>query len=121
MARGSLMRAGCRTRRPRRTASTLVGGAASTRPRPFSPSGCVTSAATSCPASSSASSEGTAKAPVPRKTALTPAPSLLPIVRLGLLAELALEQVALERRQAVDEEQPVDVVDLVAEDRKSTR
>src|SRR5262249_41977248 len=35
---------------------------------PFSRSGWVTSAATSWPASSSASSEGTANAPVPRKT-----------------------------------------------------
>src|SRR5713101_2291653 len=121
MAPGSLMRGGCSTVTPRASARTFVGGAERTRPRPFSRSGCVTSAATSWPASSSASSEGTAKAPVPRKTTLTAAssspryPLLLPVVRPGLLAELALEQVALERRQAVDEEQPVDVVDLVAE------
>src|SRR5207248_9967151 len=61
-----------------------------------------------------ASREGTAKAPLPRKAILNPA-SLLPVVASGLLAQLALEQVALEGGEAVHEQEAVDVVDLVAE------
>src|SRR5207237_2704394 len=67
------------------------------------------------PASRRASREGRAKAPVPRKTILTGLLSLLPVVGAGLLAELALHEVALERSQPVDEQETVDVVDLVAE------
>src|SRR5262249_23138086 len=78
-------------------------------------SGCVTRAATSWPASRSASKEGIAKLPLPRKTMRKGALLLLPVVVLHAAAELALHQVALERREPVHEEEPVDVVDLVAE------
>src|ERR1043165_5709728 len=106
------MRRGWRTGIPRCSASTLAGVAASARPRPFSRSGWVTTAATSCPASSSAAREGAAKAPAPRKTTRTVVFSLLPVVGARLLPQLALHEVALERSQAIHEEQAVDVVDL---------
>src|SRR6187397_1176042 len=109
------MRRGWRTGTPRRSASTLAGVAARARPRPFSRSGWVTTAATSCPPSSSAAREGTAKAPLPRKTTRTVCLSLLPVVGARLLPKLALHEVALERSQAVHEEEAIDVVDLVAE------
>src|SRR5437899_3269654 len=109
------MRRGWSTGTPRRSATTLAGVADRERPRPFSRSGCVTTAATSWPASSRASSDGTAKAPLPRNTTRTGPSSLLPVVGACLLAELALHQVPLERGQTVDEQKPVDMVDLVAE------
>src|SRR5437867_5877074 len=40
---------------------------------------------------------------------------LIPIVAADLLAQLALHEVTLQRREAINEEQAVDVVDLVAE------
>src|SRR6476646_4261420 len=109
------MRRGWRTGIPRCSARTLAGVAARARPRPFSRSGCVTTAATSCPASRRAAREGTAKAPLPRKTTRTGPGSLLPVVGARLLAQLALHEVSLQRSQAVDEQKAVDVVDLVAE------
>jgi hypothetical protein len=63
----------CSTRTPRLSATGLTGGGASAWPRPLARSGCVTSAATSWPASSSASRLGTANAPLASNTTRTPA------------------------------------------------
>src|ERR1035441_1499881 len=66
-ASGRRTRSGWETVRPRRSAACFTGDAAAFCPRPLGRSGCVSTAATSWPASTMASSVGTAKAGVPRK------------------------------------------------------
>src|SRR4029450_13418558 len=97
---------------PCRSATGLTLGGTSASPRPLTRSGCVTSAATSWPAATSASRLGTANAPLSRKTTRT---RLLLPPPPRLLAQLALHQVALQGGEPVDEQQAVDVIDLVAE------
>src|ERR1035441_8630207 len=67
-ASGRPTRSGWKTGRPRRNAACFTGGGAGVWPRPRGRSGCVTTARTSWPASTTRSSVGTAKAGVPRKT-----------------------------------------------------
>src|SRR5688500_6600844 len=93
------MRSGCRTGSPSLNALCLTGDSASCCPRPLGRSGCVYTAATSCPALTMCSSVGTANSGVPMKTIRTGSG---PLTRLGKFSDLALDQVALEDTDVAD-------------------
>ena len=65
---GSLIFAGCMTFSPAAAENSFTGGGESLWLLPFRLSGCVTTAASSCPALRSASSDGTANEGVPKNT-----------------------------------------------------
>src|SRR5581483_1172389 len=94
---------------PKRSAHSFTGDAASCCPRPRGRSGCVTTAATSCPAATICSKVGTAKAGMPRKTRRM-APPLIPISGALLLLDLALHQVAFERADVRDVQLAVEMI-----------
>src|SRR5690606_32374962 len=109
---------------PRASARCLTGEAVRRRPRPAGRSGCVYTAAISCPAAASASSAGTAKSGVPAKTSrnarfsehaggglfgFEQACGFEALLFLQLLANAA----ALEIGQVVHEQLAVEVIDLV--------
>src|SRR6266446_6468429 len=118
MNSGSRTDAGWRTGRPRPIASILTGpGAGGEEPLRRGRSGWVTTAAISSPESSRAFNDGTANSGVPMKTKRM-APSgrnEVPVSGSLSLLHLLLDQPPLERAQVLDEETPVQMVDLVVE------
>src|SRR5690606_4666879 len=103
---------------PSSVATSRTGEGAMRRPRPAGRSGCVTTPTMSKPSSESARSEGTANSGVPQKRILTgassPAGARLLLLLLGAqLLPLLEEHPPLEGAHPVEEEDPLDVVDLV--------
>src|SRR5512142_172987 len=96
--------------RPRRSAHSFTGEAASCCPRPRGRSGCVSTASTWWPVPTIRSSVGTANAGVPRKTSFIGVSGPLP----GFLQflDLALDQVALQRAEMRNVEPAVEVIGL---------
>src|SRR5436190_12093705 len=113
-ASGRRTRSGWNTGSPRRSAASLTGGAAGCWPRPRGRSGWVTTASTSCPASTIRSSVGTANAGVPRKTRRIGG-ALLPLAAALELFDLALHEVAFEGADVGDVELAEQMIGLVQE------
>src|SRR5438132_1374372 len=122
MKAGSLGRSGCSTGTSSASAASFTGGGTAVeRERPCGLSGCVTTATTSKPSPSSASSGGTANSGVPKKTTRTLELArrlrrdLLQVPRLPLpgLLPFGQQQAALHGAEMVEEQHAVEVIDLV--------
>src|SRR5580704_16833813 len=117
---GSRIRSGWWTDNPRRSAASFTGGMLSFCPRPLGRSGCVNTAATSCPDSTIRSSVGTANRGVPMKTSLIPAPGLWPLFSSPLVCFLQFphlppDQVSLQRADVADVQRPIQVIRFMQE------
>src|ERR1041384_5071401 len=112
---------GCRTGISRAAASRFPGPGCGAPARPLGRSGCVTTATTWCRDASNASSAIAATSGVPKKTTRTVLQRGVPRRRCRcqpelLLAEPSHRLLAQLRRQPVDEEDAVRVIDLVLQD-----
>src|SRR4029077_10132620 len=100
---------------PASSAASLIGGLATSPPRPRGRSGCVTTASTEKPGCAiRARSDGSANAGGPQKT-IRSGTFRLPLPGFFHLANLAFDQVALEHAEVIDEENSVQMVNFVAE------
>src|SRR3954464_11984090 len=103
---------------PSRPARSATGGGGSRRPRPAGRSGRVTTSTGRCAVAARRSSTPAANGDVPRETVRTAAtpPRLRLRGGLGLVAQDPHGLLALVARRAVEDQDPVEVVDLVLDD-----
>src|ERR1700744_5204003 len=106
---------GCKTSRPTASASCFTGGTVSAKPRPLGRSGWQSTSSMPWPAARSASSVGTANAGVPQKTSRIRDRSPLPFAGALQFADATQDQVTLERTDAEDKQNAVQMVDFVLE------
>src|SRR6476661_4181041 len=116
---GSSRLSGSSTGRSTRIASALTGDASGGEPaRRRGRSGRVTTKTTRWEARSRARSEGIANSGVPMKTSLMGGASSrneLPVPGAHLLLDLLLDEAAFEHAQVLDEQVPIEMVQLVIE------
>src|SRR5262249_14835989 len=114
---GSRSRGGCRTGRPAASARCFTGESAICRPRPAGLSGWGTAATTLC-RSRRASSVGTANSGVPENKTfkLEGESARSPLLGEAVLLDPLLDPVTRQRREMIDEEDPVEMVHLVLDD-----